>query len=34
MRPGSIAEFTYPGGAFWAADLAQQKLNDTKGAAV
>jgi len=34
MRPGSIAEFTYPGGAFWAADLAQKKLNDTKGAAV
>ncbi|WP_406471216.1 L-fuconate dehydratase [Streptomyces sp. NBC_01615] len=34
MRPGSIAEFTYPGGAFWAADLAQQKLNDKKGAAV
>ncbi|MGW0312216.1 L-fuconate dehydratase [Streptomyces flavidovirens] len=22
MRPGSIAEFTYPGGTFWAADLA------------
>ncbi|WP_369264411.1 L-fuconate dehydratase [Streptomyces sp. R35] len=34
MRPGSIAEFTYPGGTFWAADLAQQKLNDKKGAAV
>jgi L-fuconate dehydratase len=25
MRPESIAEFTYPGGTFWAADLAQQK---------
>ncbi|WP_330309166.1 MULTISPECIES: L-fuconate dehydratase [unclassified Streptomyces] len=34
MRPGSIEEFTYPGGTFWAADLAQQKLNDKKGAAV
>ncbi|WP_406335023.1 L-fuconate dehydratase [Streptomyces sp. NBC_00203] len=34
MRPGSIEEYTYPGGTFWAADLAQQKLNDKKGAAV
>jgi L-fuconate dehydratase len=25
MRPESIAEFTYPGGTFWAADLARQK---------
>jgi L-fuconate dehydratase len=25
MRPQSIAEFTYPGGTFWAADLAHQK---------
>ncbi|MFH9075412.1 L-fuconate dehydratase [Streptomyces alboflavus] len=24
MRPESLAEFTYPGGAFWAADLAQE----------
>ncbi|MET9406563.1 enolase C-terminal domain-like protein [Streptomyces sp. NPDC002935] len=34
MRPESIAEFTYPGGAFWAADLAQPKANDRKGHAV
>jgi len=33
MRPESIAEFTYPDGAFWAADLAQQGLTDKKGAA-
>ncbi|MEV0318047.1 L-fuconate dehydratase [Streptomyces sp. NPDC050658] len=32
MRPESLAEFTYPDGAFWAADLAQQKLQ-RKGAA-
>ena len=25
MRPESIAEFTYPGGTFWTADLARQK---------
>ncbi|UUN31578.1 L-fuconate dehydratase [Streptomyces sp. FIT100] len=25
MRPGSIAEFSYPDGAFWAADLADRK---------
>ncbi|MET7604410.1 enolase C-terminal domain-like protein [Streptomyces avermitilis] len=25
MRPESIARYTYPGGTFWAADLAQQK---------
>ena len=24
MRPESLAEFSYPGGAFWAADLAQE----------
>jgi L-fuconate dehydratase len=33
MRPESIAEFTYPGGIFWAADLAQQALTDQKGEA-
>ncbi|WP_028798774.1 L-fuconate dehydratase [Streptomyces sp. 142MFCol3.1] len=33
MRPESIAEFTYPGGAFWAADLAQQSRTERKGAA-
>ncbi|GGN58159.1 l-fuconate dehydratase [Streptomyces albiflavescens] len=33
MRPESIAEFTYPGGTFWAADLAQQALTDQKGEA-
>jgi L-fuconate dehydratase len=33
MRPESIAEFTYPGGTFWAADLAQRTVNDHKGAA-
>jgi L-fuconate dehydratase len=31
MRPESIAEFTYPGGAFWAADLAQRSIDDRKG---
>ncbi|MFF3411104.1 L-fuconate dehydratase [Streptomyces sp. NPDC002742] len=31
MRPESIAEFTYPGGAFWAADLGQRNANDRKG---
>ncbi len=25
MRPESVAEFTFPDGAFWAADLAQRK---------
>jgi len=25
MRPESIAEFTFPGGTFWAADLNRQK---------
>ncbi|WP_255945919.1 L-fuconate dehydratase [Streptomyces odontomachi] len=25
MRPESIAEYTYPGGAFWVADLAERK---------
>jgi L-fuconate dehydratase len=25
MRPESIAEYTYPGGAFWVADLTQRK---------
>jgi L-fuconate dehydratase len=25
MRPESIAEFTFPGGGFWAADLAKEK---------
>ncbi|MFF1685646.1 MULTISPECIES: L-fuconate dehydratase [unclassified Streptomyces] len=33
MRPESIAEYTYPGGAFWAADLARQGATDQKGAA-
>jgi len=33
MRPESIAEFSYPGGTFWAADLAQQAPTDHKGAA-
>ncbi|MFE9768755.1 L-fuconate dehydratase [Streptomyces sp. NPDC005808] len=33
MRPESIAEFTFPHGTFWAADLAQQSLTDPKGAA-
>ncbi|MEU8485790.1 L-fuconate dehydratase [Streptomyces sp. NPDC048641] len=33
MRPESIAEYTYPGGAFWAADLARQGVTDQKGAA-
>ncbi|MFE9835738.1 L-fuconate dehydratase [Streptomyces sp. NPDC005551] len=28
MRPESVAEFTFPGGTFWAADLAQQSLTD------
>ncbi|MCT9008256.1 L-fuconate dehydratase [Streptomyces rhizosphaerihabitans] len=31
MRPESIAEFTYPGGAFWAADLTRPKADDRKG---
>ncbi|WP_329432514.1 L-fuconate dehydratase [Streptomyces sp. NBC_01280] len=33
MRPESIAEYTYPDGAFWAADLARQGATDQKGAA-
>jgi L-fuconate dehydratase len=33
MRPESIAEYTFPGGTFWAADLAQQSLTDPKGKA-
>ncbi|MFF1674578.1 L-fuconate dehydratase [Streptomyces sp. NPDC058256] len=33
MRPESIAEFTFPDGTFWAADLAEQSLTDPKGAA-
>ncbi|MFJ8007021.1 L-fuconate dehydratase [Streptomyces fagopyri] len=33
MRPESIAEFTYPGGTFWAADLARQESGTQKGEA-
>ncbi|MET8409398.1 L-fuconate dehydratase [Streptomyces sp. NPDC005195] len=33
MRPESIAEFTYPGGTFWAADLARQEPGSQKGEA-
>ncbi|MGW6748078.1 L-fuconate dehydratase [Streptomyces sp. NPDC055006] len=33
MRPESIAEYTYPDGSFWAADLAGQGATDQKGAA-
>ncbi|WP_326709217.1 L-fuconate dehydratase [Streptomyces sp. NBC_01474] len=33
MRPESIAEYTYPDGSFWAADLARQGATDQKGAA-
>ncbi|WP_326718939.1 L-fuconate dehydratase [Streptomyces sp. NBC_00243] len=33
MRPESIAEFTFPDGTFWAADLAEQSHTDPKGAA-
>ncbi|MFE9642883.1 L-fuconate dehydratase [Streptomyces sp. NPDC006365] len=38
MRPETLAEFTFPGGTFWAADLAQQastdqRLTGQKGAA-
>ncbi|MFG2478844.1 L-fuconate dehydratase [Streptomyces fagopyri] len=33
MRPESIAEFTYPGGTFWAADLARQETDRQKGEA-
>jgi L-fuconate dehydratase len=25
MRPESVAEYTYPGGTFWAADAETQK---------
>ncbi|WP_460071656.1 enolase C-terminal domain-like protein [Streptomyces sp. YKOK-I1] len=28
MRPGSIERYTYPGGTFWAADLAVRKENE------
>ncbi|MGW3915595.1 enolase C-terminal domain-like protein [Streptomyces sp. NPDC005070] len=34
MRPESIAEFGYPGGTFWAADLARHQADDPKGQAV
>ncbi|MET7985842.1 MULTISPECIES: enolase C-terminal domain-like protein [unclassified Streptomyces] len=34
MRPESVAEFTYPGGLFWAADLASRNADDPKGNAV
>ncbi|MFB8265893.1 L-fuconate dehydratase [Streptomyces sp. NPDC055955] len=33
MRPESIAQYTYPDGSFWAADLARQGATDQKGAA-
>ncbi|MFD6493442.1 L-fuconate dehydratase [Streptomyces sp. NPDC060188] len=33
MRPASIAEFTYPGGTFWTADLAQRDADERKGKA-
>ncbi|MFJ8989924.1 enolase C-terminal domain-like protein [Streptomyces sp. NPDC102279] len=33
MRPGSIAEFTYPDGTFWAADLARRDADERKGKA-
>ncbi|MFD7680205.1 L-fuconate dehydratase [Streptomyces sp. NPDC060187] len=33
MRPESIAEFTYPGGTFWTADLAQRDADERKGKA-
>ncbi|MGW1893634.1 L-fuconate dehydratase [Streptomyces sp. NPDC002004] len=33
MRPESITEFTYPGGTFWAADLARHQPARRKGAA-
>ncbi|WP_328552136.1 enolase C-terminal domain-like protein [Streptomyces sp. NBC_00358] len=31
MRPGSVAEFTYPGGTFWAADRARRDIDNGKG---
>lgn len=34
MRPESVAEFCYPGGTFWAADLARRTADDPKGRAV
>ncbi|WP_328672916.1 enolase C-terminal domain-like protein [Streptomyces sp. NBC_00328] len=34
MRPESVAEFSYPGGTFWAADLARRTADDPKGNAV
>ncbi|MEU9138718.1 enolase C-terminal domain-like protein [Streptomyces sp. NPDC048404] len=34
MRPESVAEFTYPGGTFWAADLARHKADESQGHAV
>ncbi|MET7383963.1 L-fuconate dehydratase [Streptomyces sp. NPDC005529] len=33
MRPASIAEFTYPDGTFWTADLAQRDADERKGKA-
>ncbi|MEV5789181.1 L-fuconate dehydratase [Streptomyces sp. NPDC052192] len=33
MRPESIAEFTYPDGTFWTADLAQRDADERKGRA-
>ncbi|MEU8645081.1 L-fuconate dehydratase [Streptomyces sp. NPDC048674] len=33
MRPESIAEFTYPDGTFWTADLAQRDADERKGMA-
>ncbi|MFF2095940.1 L-fuconate dehydratase [Streptomyces sp. NPDC058202] len=33
MRPESIAEFTYPDGTFWTADLAQRDADERKGKA-
>ncbi|MGW6260407.1 L-fuconate dehydratase [Streptomyces sp. NPDC055085] len=33
MRPESIAEFTYPDGTFWTADLAQRNADERKGKA-
>ncbi|WP_210592121.1 L-fuconate dehydratase [Streptomyces sp. GESEQ-35] len=33
MRPESIARYTFPGGAFWAADLQTQNVTDKKGQA-
>ncbi|PKT74508.1 fuconate dehydratase [Streptomyces populi] len=34
MRPESVAEFTYPGGAFWTADLARRNAGNRKERAV